>query len=74
MSGRKVFGKAKAGEVPEVTIQQLRQDPGKWIRRVAEGETIIVVAGRPRVPVARLIPYLLQEDQGGEQEGADPGR
>jgi prevent-host-death family protein len=68
MSGRK--------EPPEVTIQQIREDPGKWIRRVAKGETIIIVAGRTRVPVARLIPYLLEDwgDQGEEQEGTDPGK
>ncbi|MDT7948082.1 MAG: hypothetical protein RQ897_07025 [Thermoflexus sp.] len=68
MSGRK--------EVPEVTIQQLREDPGKWIRRVAKGERITVVAGRTRVPVARLIPYLSkenEEDPGEEQEGTNPG-
>jgi antitoxin (DNA-binding transcriptional repressor) of toxin-antitoxin stability system len=68
MSGRK--------EAPEVTIQQIREDPGKWIRRVAKGETIIIVAGRTRVPVARLIPYLSKGDrgdQGEEQEGTDPG-
>jgi antitoxin (DNA-binding transcriptional repressor) of toxin-antitoxin stability system len=68
MSGRK--------EVPEVTIQQLREDPGKWIRLVAKGERITIVAGRTRVPVARLIPYLSKEDwgdQGEEQEGTDPG-
>jgi len=73
MSGRKVDQKVR-----EVTIQQLRQDPGRWIRRAAEGETMIIVAGRTRVPVAQLTRYLPrgdsgEEEQGEEQEETGPG-
>jgi len=50
----------------EVTIQQLRQNPGRVVRRVAEGETLVIVAGRTRIPVAWLMPYRLMSHQGKE--------
>ncbi len=53
----------------EITIQELRQDPGRWIRTVVEGNRVIIVAGRTRVPVAQLIRYTYEKEE--EEEGPE---
>ena len=56
----------------EITIQELRQDPGRWIRTVVEGNRVIIVAGRTRVPVAQLIRYTYEKEDEKEEEEEGP--
>jgi antitoxin (DNA-binding transcriptional repressor) of toxin-antitoxin stability system len=41
-------------------------------RRVADGEPLVIVAGRTRIPVAWLMPYLQREEKPLEEAGEDP--
>ena len=57
----------------EVTVNQLRKNPSRVFRRVADGEPLVIVAGRTRIPVAWLMPYLHREENREERPLEEAG-